>query len=92
MGNYVFDGSNTTVGSAAVQVVAANTWRRAVVIQNVGAEPCRIGSSAVTATSGLRLAAGGSVTFREPSVVQGAIWAVREGTADTTLTFLEVRG
>lgn len=85
------DGTDTTVGAAAVEVVPANSTRRAVVVQNVGAEPCRIGTSGVTATSGLRLPAGASVTFRAPFVTRDAIHAIREGTTDTTLTYLEVR-
>lgn len=102
MGNYarevvdlstgtLVDGADTTVGSAVVEVVVATQKRRAVVIQNIGSEPCRVGSAGVSATSGLRLPAGASVTFRAPFVTQDAIYAVREGLADTTVTFLEVR-
>lgn len=75
------NGTQTTVGSSAVQVLAANTNRVAATIQNVGATNMRVGITGVSATTGyLVLASGG--TFKTSS--KQAIFAIRDGSSDTT--------
>lgn len=69
---YVGHRSGTTVnqGSAsptttATQIVATNTTRRCVTIVNTGSVTINIGSSAVTTSTGIPLAAGDSISISE---------------------------
>lgn len=78
------NGSEATI-TVAAQVLAANVNRKAAVIQNTGTVNVRIGATGVTATTGLRLTPGASVTFEQPNVPTNAIFAVSEGAATTVL-------
>lgn len=89
-GGALQNGAQTAVSSSAVQVLAANASRRKAVIQNVGLNPVRIGTTGVTATSGLRLAAGDVITFRNPDCPTNAIFAIRDGLLDSTVLAQEV--
>jgi len=78
------------VGAAAVQVLAANAARKAVLITNVGANIVRVGNSTVTATTGLaKLVPGASVVLEQPFCPTVALFAVRE-TADSTVLVAEI--
>jgi len=79
------NGVQTAVGTAAVQVLAANAARKFAIIQNVGNAAVRVGVAGVTNTTGFRLAAGASVVFGMPNVLTGAIFAIREGGVGSTL-------
>ena len=79
------NGAQTTVSSSAVQVIASNSNRVALMIQNVGAYPCRVGVSGVTATTGLRLDAGMALAIDGSACPTGAIFCIRDGSNDTTV-------
>lgn len=83
------NGAETAVSSAAVSVLAANTSRKKLIVQNTGANAVRIGIAAVTATTGMRLAAGASIIFDMPHCPTNAVYAIRES-ADSTVLAQEV--
>lgn len=83
------NGAETAVSNTAVSVLAANTARKKLILQNTGANAVRIGIAAVTATTGLRLAAGASVVFDMPHCPTNAIFAIRES-ADSTVLAQEI--
>lgn len=89
---WLHNGSETSVSSSAVEVLAGNRERKKLVVQNTGADSCRIGSSGVGATSGFRLPAGERVTFDAPFCPVSAIYAIRDGSSDTTVLAMEVTG
>lgn len=73
------NGTETAVAGVAVQVAAANTNRKKLIIQNVGVGNIRFGTAGVTATSGTRLTPGGHAIFDMPHCPTNAIFAIREG-------------
>lgn len=74
-----------TVGTAAVQIVAANTGRRSVLLQNLGSASVFVGpDSAVTAGNGIKIDAGGSFTFAASSALYGL-----SGTAGQDVRYLQ---
>lgn len=75
-------GAETAVSSTAVQVLAAGTYK-GIVLQNTGSANVRVGVSGVTTTTGLRLIPGASVTYSDTAIPSNAIFAIREGTADS---------
>lgn len=83
------NGAETAVSSSAVSVLAANTARKKLILQNTGANGVRIGIAAVTATTGMRLAAGQAVVFDMPHCPTNAVFAIRES-ADSTVLAQEV--
>ena len=76
---------DATAGVASSVIAAANASRRKIHIQNVGANNARVAPGTVTATRGVQLAPGQSVTFETTA----AINAIREGGSDTTLSITE---
>lgn len=83
-----------TVSAAAVQVVAANPTRMWLVICNVSANPVRVGASnALAAANGIRLAQGEKLVLegnaRGKPCPTDAVFAIREGGTDGTVTALE---
>lgn len=83
------NGAETAVSSSAVSVLASNANRKAAIIQNVGANNVRVGITGVTATTGVQLKPGGSLTLSMPYVHTGAVFAIRES-ADSTVLAQEV--
>ena len=81
-GGTLANGAQTAVSSTAVQILAANANRKGLVIQNVGAANMRVGITGVTATTGLKLEPG--QTWEPPAAPTNAIFAIRDGSTDTT--------
>lgn len=79
------DDDDVAVSSVAVEVAPANALRRSVVIQNVGANNVRVGTSSVTATRGTRLLPNGSRVF----TTRAAIYAIREGGSNSSVSVSE---
>lgn len=82
----VNNGTQVTVSSSAVQLVASGA-RRGVWLSNTHAtDAVRIGPSTVTATTGtLRLTAGTSVFLPEDVIGTAALHAIREGSNDVVV-------
>lgn len=78
--------ADTTVGTAAVLVLAANTARRRALVQNAGTTTLRIGDASVSLTRGLLLRPDGAADIE----TAGAIWAVSD-VAGGKLAAAEVR-
>jgi hypothetical protein len=83
-------GTQTTVSSVAVQIIAANANRRVLIVQNVGLNALRFGGAGVTAATGLLLSSGQTMAFTMPDTPTGAVWAIRSLAADTTAFVLEL--
>lgn len=83
------NGAETAVSSVAVSVLAANTARKKLILQNTGANNVRVGIAAVTATTGFRLSAGQAIVFDMPHCPTNAIFAIREA-ADSTVLAQEI--
>lgn len=86
----ITNGAETAVGAAAVQVIAANSSRKKLIVQNTGQGDVRVGVSGVTATTGLRLVKNGSVIFDMPNCPTQAIFAIRDGAVSSTVLAQEV--
>ena len=84
------NGTQTAVSDTAVIILAANSNRLGIVIQNVGLANIRIGVIGVTETTGIQLRPGGTITFEPPFLSMGAIYAIREGSVDSTAFTAEV--
>lgn len=84
-GGTLNNGVETSVGTSATQIVAATAGRRKLIVQNNGAAAVRVGTTGVTATTGLRLAAGGSVVFDAPHCPTNAIYAISESGSNAVL-------
>ena len=84
-------GHNTvTVSSTAVVIVAANSKRTSLIIQNRHAtDTLFVGATGVTIANGLGIAAGLSMTFVN---VQAAIFGIRGASADIDVRYLEGLG
>jgi len=76
-----------TVSTSATEVVAANTERQSVLIQNSGSDPVYVGfDNAVTASDGIEVAAGG--TYADETYT-GDVYAVA-GAGTNDVRFQEV--
>lgn len=84
------NGAETSVSSSAVSVLSSNANRKAAIIQNVGSANVRVGITGVTATTGVRLKPDGRLTLGQPNVFTGAVFAIREGSTDSTVLAQEV--
>ncbi len=84
------NGAQTVVGAAAVQVLAANSNRKKLIVQNVGIANVRVGVSGVTNTTGMRLVSSGTVILEMPHCPTQAIFAIREGAVSSTVFAQEV--
>lgn len=84
------NGAETAVSSTAVQVAAALSTRKKLIVQNTGTGNVRIGTTGVTATTGLRLTPGSVITFDNPNIVTNAIFAIREGGTDSIVLAQEI--
>lgn len=78
-------GVQTTVSSSAVQIIAADSTRVGLIVQNVGSVACRVGPSGVTATTGVKVDAGQTLALDGPSTPTNAVYAIRDGASDTTV-------
>lgn len=83
------NGTQTTVAGTAVQIQAANTTRRRLIVQNTGSANIRVGIAAVSATTGVRLVPGETLIFQMPYVETSAIFAIREGATSSTVNTVE---
>lgn len=84
------NGAETAATGTAAQVLASNANRKSMVIQNTGVANVRIGITGVTATTGVRLVPGGSVTWDMPFCPDEAIFAIREGAISSVVLAQEV--
>jgi hypothetical protein len=84
------NGIETVVAAVAISVLAANSARKAAVIQNTGPANIRVGAAGVTAVTGVRLVMGASITFDMPYCPTVAIFAIRETGANSTVNTIEV--
>lgn len=82
----VNNGTQVTVSSSAVQLVASGA-RRGVWLSNTHAtDAVRVGPSGVTASTGLfRLTAGTSIFLPEDVLGTGTLYGIREGTNDVVV-------
>ena len=78
-------GEETSVGSTAVLLLAANPRRVTGLVQNTGAANIRVGPPGVTPTTGYRLLPNGTIIYELPRVYRGEIWAISEGTDSIAL-------
>jgi hypothetical protein len=84
------NGQQTPVSSSAVSILASNANRKAAIIQNVGEGDVRIGTSGVSATTGIRLTAGSTLIFESPYIVTSQLFAIRDGLLDSTVFAAEI--
>lgn len=79
-----------TVGG--VTVLASNSARKGLLIKNIGAASCRIGTAhtAPTASKGHQLASGEALFMVMPNCTTEAIKAIRETSTSTTLSVMEL--
>lgn len=84
------NGAETAVAAVAIQVLAANANRNKMIIQNTGAASVRVGATGVTATTGMRLAAGTTLVMDNPECPTNAIFAIREGAVSSIVLAQEV--
>ena len=75
------DNGNITVTDSATQIVAANSSRSEITIQNNGSHDMYVGASGVTISDGIKIAAnGGSITLGTSAEIYGIV----EGASNTT--------
>lgn len=84
------NGAETAVAGTAVSVLAANANRKKLIVQNTGIANVRLGTTGVTATTGVRLAAGTTTIMDMPHCPTNAIFAIREGAVSSTVLAQEV--
>lgn len=84
------NGAETAVAGSAVQVLAANSNRRKLIIQNTGSANVRVGTTGVTTTTGFRLTVGATILFDSPECPTNAIFSIREGAVSSTVFAQEV--
>jgi hypothetical protein len=85
-GGTLGNGAETSVGGSATQLVAATAGRKKLIVQNNGTGAIRIGTTGVTATTGLRIKADGVAVFDMPHCPTNAIYAISESGTNTVLT------
>lgn len=78
--------------SGGVTVLASNSARKGLLIKNIGAASCRIGTAgtAPTASKGHQLASGEALFMVMPNCTTEAIKAIRETSTSTTLSVMEL--
>jgi len=83
---------DVAVAAVAVSVLAANPARKSAIIQNVGTGPVRVtlDGTAPTATRGLQLQPGQSVSLTQPYVPVLIVRAIREGAVSSSVAVVEV--
>lgn len=84
------NGTETAVAGTAVQVIAANSGRDKLIIQNTGLANVRVGTTGVTITTGMRLTPGSMIIFDSPNCPTNAIFAIREGTVSSIVMAQEI--
>lgn len=84
------NGIETAVAGTAVSILAANTTRNKLILQNTGVANIRIGTTGITATTGFRLAPGATMIMDNPECPTNEIFAIREGTVSSTVLAQEV--
>lgn len=81
----------TTVGTPSVTVAVANPKRVKLVIKNTSANPVRVGfTNPQTATTGTRLAQNESFVLEGEKVPTDAVYGIREGGSDGTVSGYEM--
>lgn len=86
----LFNRAAVTVSTVAVQIVPANTKRRYLAISQTSANAIRVGAADVTATTGVKLVENDRIVFDGDHVPTDAIYAIRDGAADGTVSSIEV--
>lgn len=86
----MFNRAPVTVSSVAIQIVAASSRRRWLCIQNISANPVAIGASGVAAGTGIILNQNDKLVFDGQRIPTNAIFAIRTGGSDGTITIVEV--
>jgi hypothetical protein len=86
----LYNRAAVTVSSTAIIVVAANATRKKVVICQTSANAVRVGALGVLATTGIRLAQGEKLVLEGVDCPTDAIYAIREGASDGTVSAIEV--
>lgn len=93
-GGTLNNGAETTVGTTAVQILAANTSRKILVVQNVGGKRVRVGTTGVTNITGIHLFKdGGALILDSPHCPTNAIFAILdmgEGSGTTKVFATEI--
>lgn len=84
------NGAETAVAGSAVQIVASNSSRKILIVQNTGVANVRVGVTGVTATTGFRLTPGSMFIFEMPFCPQAAIFSIREGAISSTVLAQEI--
>lgn len=90
IGGTLNNGVQTSVSSVAIQIVEANVNRKKLIIQNVGNANIRVGTTGVSATTGIRLSPNGVAIFDMPDCPTNAIFAIREGLFNSTVLVQQV--
>lgn len=90
MASQLFNRSAVTVSSVAILVLPANPTRKWACISQTSANPVRIGAAGVLATTGIRLAQGGTLVLEGANCPTDAIYAIREGGSDGTCSAVEL--
>lgn len=84
---------DVTVDNTAggVVLLAANTARKKLIVQNTGAQPMRVNfGSDPTTTTGLQMPANTTREFGWPYPITSEVKAIREGGTNTTATAMEI--
>lgn len=85
--------ADNTVTNASETILAANSARKGLIIQNVDSSDnvrVNLAGATATVTNGIQLAPGQSITLMMPACPTNAITAIREGSADTTVHVVEI--
>lgn len=86
----LFNRAAVTVSNVAIEVLPANSRRKWAVICQTSANPVRIGAAGVAATTGIRLAQSEKLVLEGDNCPTDAIFAIREGGTDGTVSAIEV--
>lgn len=86
-GRWGAGGEDVAVGAAASLMVPENMERRALIVQNTGAEYIKIGNSI---NQFIQLGPEDIIVFAEPFVVLREVWAKRRDAADSTIAWQEI--
>lgn len=78
--------------AGGVTILAANAVRKGALIENAGTANCRvtIDGSAPTATHGIQLLPGGTLTLQYPYCPALIIKAIRESAVNTTISAVDI--
>lgn len=84
------NGAETAITGVAAQIVAANSSRKAIFVQNRGLGNVRVGVTGVLSTTGIELLPGGTLILEMPFCPTAALFGIREGVTNSTVGVAEV--